>query len=52
MCSPIAVAIGYLPSFEHIAGADDWLFMAVILYVIVQIVKRGIEIKNENNLTI
>jgi hypothetical protein len=36
----------------HIAGADVWLFMAVILLVIAQIVKRGIEIQNENNLTI
>ena len=36
----------------HIAGADVWLFMAVILFVIVQIVKRGVEIQNENDLTI
>jgi len=36
----------------HIAGADVWLFMAVILFVIVQIIKRGIEIQNENDLTI
>jgi len=36
----------------HIAGADVWIFMAVILFVIVQIVKRGIEIQNENELTI
>lgn len=36
----------------HIAGADVWLFMAIILFVIVQIVKRGIEIQNENDLTI
>ena len=36
----------------NIAGADVWLFMAVILFVIVQIVKRGIEIQNENDLTI
>jgi hypothetical protein len=36
----------------HIAGADVWLFMAVILFVIGQIVKRGIEIQNENDLTI
>ncbi len=36
----------------HIAGADVWLFMAVILFVIVHIVKRGIEIQNENDLTI
>ncbi len=36
----------------HIAGADVWLFMAVILFVIVQVVKRGIEIQHENDLTI
>jgi hypothetical protein len=36
----------------HIAGADVWLFMAVILFVIAQIVKRGIEIQNENDLTV
>ncbi|THF51748.1 DUF2975 domain-containing protein [Flavobacterium supellecticarium] len=33
-------------------GADVWLFMAVTLFVIAQIVKRGIEIQNENDLTI
>tara|TARA_A100000171_G_scaffold36126_1_gene34789 strand:- start:1598 stop:2155 length:558 start_codon:yes stop_codon:yes gene_type:complete len=36
----------------NIAGADVWLFMAVIFFVIVQVVKRGIEIQNENDLTI
>jgi hypothetical protein len=36
----------------HIAGADVWIFMAVILFVIVKIVKRGVEIQNENDLTI
>lgn len=36
----------------NISGADVWLFMAVILLVIVQIVKRGIEIQKENELTI
>ena len=36
----------------QMGGADVWLFMAVILFVIVQIVKRGIEIQNENDLTI
>lgn len=36
----------------HIAGADVWLFMAVILFVIAQVVKRGIEIQTENDLTI
>lgn len=33
-------------------GADVWLFMAVILFVIVQIFNRGIEIQNENDLTV
>lgn len=36
----------------NIAGADVWFFMAVILFIIAQIVKRGIEIQNENELTI
>uniref|UniRef100_UPI00404A986C DUF2975 domain-containing protein n=1 Tax=Flavobacterium sp. TaxID=239 RepID=UPI00404A986C len=36
----------------HLAGADIWFFMVVILFVIAQIVKRGIEIQNENDLTI
>ncbi|HUC83002.1 MAG TPA: DUF2975 domain-containing protein [Flavisolibacter sp.] len=36
----------------HIAGADVWLFMAVVLFVILQLVKRGIEIQSENDLTI
>ena len=36
----------------HMEGGDVWLFMAVILFVIVQIVKKGIEIQNENDLTI
>lgn len=36
----------------NLAGGDVWLFMAVILYVISQIVKRGMEIQNENDLTI
>ncbi len=36
----------------QLAGADVWLFMAVILFVVVQLVKRGIEIQKENDLTI
>lgn len=36
----------------HFGGADVWIFMAVILYVIAQIFKRGIEIQQENDLTI
>jgi hypothetical protein len=34
------------------AGADVWLFMGVVLFVIAQIFKRGIEIQTENELTI
>lgn len=33
-------------------GADIWLFMSVILFVIVQIFKKGIEIQTENDLTV
>lgn len=36
----------------YFAGADVWLFMAIILFLIAQIVKKGIEIQNENDLTI
>ncbi|MBC6492032.1 DUF2975 domain-containing protein [Flavihumibacter stibioxidans] len=36
----------------NMAGADVWIFMAVILFVIVQVVKKGIEIQNEIDLTI
>lgn len=35
-----------------IAGADVWLFMTVILFVIAHIIKRGVEIQHENDLTI
>ncbi len=33
-------------------GADVWLFMSVILFVIAQIFKSGIELQEENDLTI
>lgn len=36
----------------HLAGADVWLFMAVTLFVIAQIFKRGIEIQDEHELTV
>ncbi|NJN24672.1 MAG: DUF2975 domain-containing protein [Cyclobacteriaceae bacterium] len=36
----------------RLGGADVWIFLAVILLVIAQLVKRGIEIQNENDLTI
>lgn len=33
-------------------GADVWFFMAVVLFIIVQVVNKGIEIQQENDLTI
>jgi len=43
-----------MPEIQHmrLAGADVWLFMSITLYVIAQIFKRGIEIQEENELTI
>lgn len=43
-----------MPRLEalHAAGSDVWLFMAVVLFSIAQIFKRGIELQNENELTI
>jgi len=43
-----------MPDIQHLrlGGADVWLFMSVILFVIAQIFKRGIEIQNENDLTV
>ena len=43
-----------MPDAQHmqLAGADVWLFMAVVLFVIAQIFNRGIEIQSENELTI
>ena len=35
-----------------VGGADVWLFMGIILLVISQIFKRGIEIQTENELTV
>ncbi len=36
----------------HLGGPDVWLFMSVILYVIAQVFKRGVEIQSENELTV
>ncbi|WP_276484027.1 DUF2975 domain-containing protein [Paraflavitalea pollutisoli] len=43
-----------MPSNEvlHLEGADVWLFMGVILFVIAHIFKRGIELQSENELTV
>jgi hypothetical protein len=35
-----------------LGGADVWIFMAIILFVLAQLFKRGIEIQNENELTV
>ncbi len=37
---------------DYFGGGDVWFFMAVVLFVIAQIFKRGIEIQSENELTI
>ena len=36
----------------RLGGADVWLFMGVILFIVAQIFKRGIEIQTENELTV
>jgi hypothetical protein len=43
-----------MPDIEllGLSGADVWIFMSVVLFVIAQIFKRGIEIQTENDLTI
>lgn len=43
-----------MPDIQNmqIGGADVWLFVGIILLVIAQIFKRGIEIQSENELTI
>jgi hypothetical protein len=43
-----------MPDIQHLrlGGADVWLFMGVILLIIAQIFKRGIEIQEENELTV
>ena len=43
-----------MPNIQYLrlGGADVWLFMGVTLFVIAQIFKRGIEIQEENDLTV
>jgi hypothetical protein len=43
-----------MPDTQHLrlGGADVWLLMGVILFVIAQIFRRGIEIQTENELTV
>jgi len=43
-----------MPDIQYLrlGGADVWLFMGVTLYVIAQIFKKGIEIQEENDLTV
>ncbi|UYQ94422.1 DUF2975 domain-containing protein [Chitinophaga horti] len=45
------IALPHL-QYARFSGADIWLFMAVVLFIIAQIFKRGIEIQTENELTI
>ncbi|WP_119079385.1 DUF2975 domain-containing protein [Chitinophaga alhagiae] len=43
-----------MPGIEGMGfgGADVWLFMSVVLFVVAHIFKRGIQIQKENELTI
>lgn len=43
-----------MPGIEYLklGGADVWLFMGVVLLVITQVFKRGIEMQEENELTV
>jgi hypothetical protein len=43
-----------IPSIQHlkISGGDVWVFMGVVLLVIAYVFKRGIEIQEENELTV
>lgn len=38
--------------YMRMGGADVWLFMGMVLLVIAQVFKRGIEIQSENELTV
>lgn len=38
--------------YMRIGGADVWLFMAVVLFVISQIFKKGTELQTESDLTV
>jgi Protein of unknown function (DUF2975) len=43
-----------MPDIQYlrIAGGDIWLFMAVVLFVIGQVFKKGTELQTENDLTV
>lgn len=43
-----------IPDLQYLrlAGADIWLFMGIVLLIIAFIFKKGIEIQNENDLTV
>lgn len=38
--------------YLRLGGADVWLFMAVVLFIIAQIFKKGVEMQSESELTI
>lgn len=53
-CDWLSLKEIYMPSMQSLrmAGGDVWLFMCAILFVIALIVKRGVEIQTENELTV
>ena len=44
--------IGKKYDFEMDLFSSDFVFLSVIIFIFAQIVKRGIEIQSENDLTI
>lgn len=44
----------FIPDLQNLnlGGADVWIFMGIILLVIAQVFKKGIEIQEENELTV
>jgi len=43
-----------MPDTQHLrlGGADVWFFMGVVLFIIAQVFKKGIEMQTENELTV
>ncbi|RYY49764.1 MAG: DUF2975 domain-containing protein [Chitinophagaceae bacterium] len=39
-------------ALQHIDGADVWIFMGIVVFVLAKIFKRGAEIQSEHELTI
>lgn len=53
-CDWLSLKEIFIPSIQslRLGGGDVWLFMCAILFVIAFIVKRGVEMQTENELTV